>query len=161
MTRFLASLHCLLLALAADPLAAQSSLDQSPQLNQERTAIASEFNQVQVRLRSAKTEAERQSTYPQIESIAKQTNALRAKIVTANEAVITELNRRRDGVRDRSATIKAVTERLTKSNQFLSTLPLPVGPGFSPLEVNQIQRVLDTCKTSLDQHRHACQNLQR
>ena len=69
------------------------------------------------------------------------------------------LNRQRSGKQDRSATIKAVTAKLEQANQTLSALPLPSGPEFNPAEVNQIQRVLDVSRTTLDLHKHACQNL--
>jgi hypothetical protein len=38
-------------------------------------------------------------------------------------------------------------------------LPLPEGPEFTAAEINQIQRVLDSIKTTLELHNHACQNL--
>jgi len=150
-----------LLALAPSQLLAQNSLDQSGPLGIERTGISSDFNQILVALRNAKTERQKEPLYLKVDTIIRRTDSLRGKVVTANQNVIIALNRLRDGVRDRSATIKAVTEKLGATNQSLTALPLPGGPSYTPLEVNQVQRVLDACKTTLDQHRHACQNLPR
>jgi len=150
-----------LLALAPSQLLAQNSHDQSGPLGVERTGIMSEFNLIQVALRNAKTEREKEPLYLKVDTIISRTDSLRGKVVTANERVIDALNRLRGGANSRSATIKAVTEKLGATNQSLTALPLPGGPSYTPLEVNQVQRVLDACKTTLDQHRHACQNLPR
>ena len=152
-----------LLTLALTCLAAlasaQGSLDKSGPLNAERTAITGEFNKGQAQLRAAKTEADREAAFAIIAKVAAKTDTLRGYIIKGNDDVIIALNHLRSGKQDRSATIKAVTGKLTSANQTLSGLPLPTGPQFNPAEINQIQRVLDTCKTTLDLHKHACQNL--
>lgn len=153
---FLASLACL-----TSILSAQGTLDQSSVLNAQRTAMLGDFNKAQVQLRQAKAESERQAAYDVIADVAARAGALRTQIVKANEDVIQALNFRRAGKQDRSATIKAVTEKLTAGNRALLALPLPSGPQFTAAEVNQVQRVLDVSKTTLDSHRHACQNLPR
>lgn len=149
----------LALACLASVASAQGSLDKSVPLNAERTVITGEFNKAQAQLRAAKTEADREAAYSAIAKVAAKADTLRGYIIKGNDDVIFELNRQRAGTQSRSATIKAVTAKLTAANQALSSLPLPSGPQFNPSEINQIQRVLDTCKTTLDLHKHACQNL--
>jgi hypothetical protein len=151
----------LILALAclASGLSAQNALDQSGPLNSRRTALMGDFNKAQAQLRAAKSEPERDSAHAIIADVADKAGALRSDIVRANDRVVVALNHLRDGKRDRSATIKAVTEKLTASNASLTALPIPSGPQFNAAEVNQVQRVLDACKVTLDLHRHACQNL--
>lgn len=149
------------IACLASALSAQGSLDQSSALNAQRTAMMGDFNKAQVQLRQAKAESERQAAYALIADVAARADVLRTQIVKANEDVIRALNVLRDGKQDRSATIKAVTGKLTAGNQALLALPLPSGPQFTAPEVNQVQRVLDVAKTTLDSHRHACQNLPR
>ena len=138
---------------------AQGSLDKSGPLNAERTVVTGDFNKAQVQLRAAVSEADRQAAFVRIADAAGKADLLRKYIVKGNEDVIVALNTRRSGKQDRSATIKAVTEKLTSANAALMALPLPAGPEFNPAEINQVQRVLDVSKTTLDLHRHACQNL--
>ena len=91
--------------------------------------------------------------------MARKADTLRGYIIQGNNDVITALNTQRHGKQDRSATIKTVTGKLSAANQSLAALPLPTGPQFNPAEINQIQRVLDVSRTTLDLHKHACQNL--
>ena len=155
MRRFLTLAFSCLASVAA----AQSSLDKSVPLNAERTVITGEYNKAQAQLRNAKTEAEREAPFKALAAVAVKADTLRNYIIKGNNDVISELYRQRSGTSSRSATIKTVTEKLTAANQALAALPLPTGPKFTAAEVNQIQRVLDTCKTTLDLHKHACQNL--
>lgn len=155
MPRLLTLALTLLAALAP----AQGALDKSGPLNAERTAITGEFGKAQVQLRAAKTDADLEAVYTVLASVAAKADKLRGYIIKGNDDVIVALKTQRYGKQDRSATIKTVTTKLTAANQALAALPLPQGPQFTTAEINQIQRVLDTCKTTLDLHRHACQNL--
>ena len=152
-----------LLTLALTCLAAvasaQNALDKSRPLNAERTQITGDFNKAQAQLRAAKTESDREAAHALIAEVARKADTLRGYIIQGNNDVITALNTQRYGKQDRSATIKAVTAKLEQANQTLSALPLPAGPQFNPAEINQIQRVLDVSRTTLDLHKHACQNL--
>jgi len=155
MTRILT----LILTCVASIAAAQSGLNKSGPLNAERTQITGEFNKAQGLLRAAKTDDQRKPAYAALVAVVAKARTLQGYIDRANKDVIEELNRKRGGSQSRSATIKTVTEKLSAGNQALLALPLPEGPEFTAAEINQIQRVLDSIKTTLELHNHACQNL--
>jgi hypothetical protein len=138
---------------------AASGLDQSKALGAERSLITSDFAKAQSAFRSAKDEAGRQASYKVFQDVSARLSKLRSDVISANSNVITALNTQRSGARDRSATIKVTTEKLTQANSMLSALNLPAGPDFSTADINDLQKLVDKIKVTLDEHAHACANL--
>ena len=138
---------------------AASGLDQSRALGTERSLITADFAKAQSTFRNAKDEAGRQASYKVFQDVSVRLSKLRADVISANSNVITALNTQRSGTRDRSATIKVTTEKLTRANSVLSALNLPAGPDFTTADINDLQKLCDKIKVTLDEHTHACANL--
>jgi len=151
-------LFCLFLLGSAFVLAA-SGLDQSRALGAERSSVTADFAKAQAAFRSAKDEAGRQASYKVFQDVSVRIAKLRSDVISANNAVVTALNTQRSGTRDRSATIKVTTEKLTLANSLLASLNLPTGPDFTTADINDLQKLVDKIKVTLDEHAHACANL--
>ena len=149
---------CFFLLGTASALAA-SGLDQSQTLGTARSLITADFAKAQSALRSAKDEAGRQASFKVFQDVSVRIAKLRSDVISANNAVVTALNTQRSGTRDRSATIKVTTEKLTQANSLLSSLNLPTGPDFTTADINDLQKLVDKIKVTLDEHAHACANL--
>ena len=151
-------IFCLFLLGSAFVLAA-SGLDQSQTLGTARSLITADFAKAQSALRSAKDEAGRQASFKVFQDVSVRIAKLRSDVISANNAVVTALNTQRSGTRDRSATIKVTTEKLTLANSLLASLNLPTGPDFTTADINDLQKLVDKIKVTLDEHAHACANL--
>jgi hypothetical protein len=149
---------CFFLLGTAIALAA-SGLDQSQTLGTARSLITADFAKAQSALRSAKDEAGRQASFKVFQDVSVRIAKLRSDVISANNTVVTALNTQRAGTRDRSATIKVTTEKLTLANSLLSSLNLPKGPDFTTADINDLQKLVDKIKVTLDEHAHACANL--
>ena len=155
--RLLAPALVLLAALAG----AAPSYDQSAALNAERTAITSDFSAAQAALRSAKTTAASDAANLKLEDVAKRAVALRDRVVQANSSLVTILSTPPfAGQRDSSATIKSTHAKLGSINSGLSSLGFTASPPFQPKDINAVQVILDRCKTGIEEHRHAAQNIE-
>lgn len=144
-------------------LFAKHPLDQSSTLAAERFKLTAEFAKAQGDLRQSKDQAGKENAMRKLEEISSSAQDIIDKLVQANASVIQALDSPPDnvyGTYDPSATISSTVTKLTKDNQALSSIKLPTSAPFSPADINTIQVVLDRIKKSIDEHRHACANLE-